>query len=596
MLPGRSKSSPEAIKRSIAQSDQLPGRKPESPEAARRWWLPVSLSGYKRAWLVPDIIAGFTLAAIAIPECMGYTKIAGTPIVTGLYTILLPIAAFALLGSSRHLVVGADSATAAILFAGLAGLAPPFSERWLTLASAAALITAGFLFLSGILRLGFLADFLSRTVLVGFLSGVGVSLLIGQLPDMLGVAIHGKGFIAHTLDTLREVPQTHLPTLVMALGVLAVILLSERFARKLPGSLLAVVLAIAATWIFRLDRYGIAVVGRVEPGLPTFRLPLISLPEAVSLLPTSASMFLVVVAQSAATARSFAQKYSEPLNENRDLLALGASNTLAGVSGTFVVNGSPTKTAVVDAAGGRTQVAQLTTAALVLAVLLVATALIERLPIAALAALVFLIGLKLIDVKSLGQIFRFRKATFLVAVCTLLAVVFFGVERGIFFAIALSILDHLRQEYHPKDVVLVSGEGSWKADRADPGIETEPGLLVYRFEAPLFFANADYFAARLQSLVKSAPHPVKWLVLDLVSMDDIDYTAGLTLAATLRQLQRQGIIIAFAQIEDVADELDRLGITERVGKDHLFESVRAAVEAYRQQSGEESSKATINRN
>ena len=550
----------------------------------QKWWLPATLDGYQKAWLGPDLVAGLTLAAISIPECMGYTKIAGTPVVTGLYTILLPIAVFALLGSSRHLVVGADSATAAILFAGLIGLARPGSTEWLALASVAALLTGAFLVLASVFRLGFLADFLSRTVLVGFLSGVGVSLVIGQLPDMLGVAAGGHGFAQHLLAILRALPHTQWPTLLMALAVLVVILLADRFARKVPGPLLAVALAIAATWLFHLDQHGLAVVGRVQAGLPAFRIPPLSLPNLSHLLPLSASMFLVIVAQSAATARSFAQKYNEPLSENRDLVALGAANAAAGLSGTFVVNGSPTKTAVVDSAGGRTQVSQLATALVVLVVLLFATGLIARLPNAALAALVFLIGVRLVDVRSLRQIYRFRRATFAVALAALLGVVLLGVERGIFLAVGLSILDHLRQEYHPKDVVLRLADGHWQAHKAERGAETEPGLLVYRFQAPLFFANADYFSARLQHLIHGAPNPVQWLVLDLVSMDDIDYTAGLMLAATLERLQKQDITVALAQIGDVRVELDRFGIIERLGTAHLHETVPDAVEAYHLQA------------
>ena len=572
--------------------DTLTPPTPRGDAPARRRWLPGVLNGYQRAWLGADLIAGITLAAVAIPESMGYTKIAGTPIVTGLYTILLPVLAFALLGSSRHLVVGADSATAAILFAGLVGIAQPYSPQWLTLASVVALLTAVFLFLASVLRLGFLADFLSRTVLVGFLSGVGVSLLFGQLPDMLGVSVGGGGFLRHAWETGRALPRTHLPTLLMSLGVLIVMVLGERFVKKVPGALLAVVLAIAATWIFGLDRYGIGVVGRVQPGLPALHVPHASWPIVTRLLATSASMFLVIVAQSAATARSFAQKYDERLEENRDLVALGTANVLAGLSGTFVVNGSPTKTAVVDAAGGRTQVAQLSTAAVTLAVLLFATTLIARLPNAALAALVFLIGAKLIDVRSLRQIYRFRRITFAVALATLLGVVLLGVERGIFLAVALSILDHLRQEHHPKDVVLTLADGHWKAVRAAAGLETEPGLLVYRFQSPLFFANADYFSARLQGLVETAPHLVKWLVLDLVSMNDIDYTAGLTLAAELQRLERSGVTVAFAQAEDVTHELSQFGLTAQSGATNVYDSVQAAVEAYHRQTGTDAAPAS----
>jgi high affinity sulfate transporter 1 len=535
---------------------------------------------------MPDVVAGVTLAAVAIPECMGYTKIVGTPVVTGLYTILLPIAIFALLGSSRHLVVGADSATAAILFSGLTGLAQPLSPHWVFLTSAAALITAAFLLLSSLLRLGFLSNFLSRTVLVGFLSGVGVSLVLGQVPDMLGVVTGESGVWGHVLGAVIHIGQTHALTFAMAVAVVVLTLVLDRIGSRVPGALVALVLAIATTWAFRLDQHGIVVVGAVVPGVPRLQWPTITLHETIAIVPTCASMFLVIVAQSAATARSFAQKYGEPLDEDRDLFALAAANAVAGLSSTFVVNGSPTKTAIVDAAGSRTQVAQLATAVVVLSVLLLATTLIEQLPVAALAALVFLVGLKLIDVRSLRQIYRFRILTFMVALSALVAVVSFGVERGIFVAIVLSVLDHLRQEYRPKDVVLTAPGGKWRAAAAEPGCETEPGLIVYRFDAPLFFANADYFATRVQQMIASAPHPVRWFVLDLVSMNDLDYTGGLTLARVVEQLRQQAITVALVAADDISDELDHLGITAQIGRDHLFESVPDAVDEHRRANRE----------
>jgi high affinity sulfate transporter 1 len=545
-----------------------------------RLWVPPNLRGYERAWLSSDVVAGLTLAAIAIPECMGYTKIVGTPVVTGLYTILLPLAAFALVGSSRHLVIGADSATAAILFAGLTGFAVPLTDHWVALTSIAALVTAACLGVAAVLRLGFLSDFLSRTVLVGFLSGVGLSLLIRQLPDMLGIPAT-SGFPADIVAVVTQVSHAQWPTMIMAGSVITVIWVLDKLSRAVPGALVAIAAAIASTWFFGLDRHGIAIVGHVQAGLPIVRLPMVTLQETRAMLPMCASMFLVIVAQSAATARSFAQKYGEPHDENRDLLALTAANVLAGLSSTFVVNGSPTKTAIVDAAGSRTQVAQLTTALIVLATLWFATPLIERLPVAALAALVFLTGIKLIDLRSLRDIYRFRMATFVVAIMTLGAVVWLGVERGIFIAIALSVLDHLRQEYHPKDVVMTAVGSAWKMMKADPGIESEPGLVIYRFEAPLFFANSDRFSARVRDLVANAPSPVVWFVLDLVSMDEIDYTGGLALSTTITHLQAQGLTVALASAEDVSSDLDRLGVIDRIGREFVFESVHNACEAYR---------------
>lgn len=510
---------------------------------------------------------------------MGFTKIAGTPVVTGLYTILLPIAAFALIGSSRHLVVGADSATAAILFGGLSQLAHPYSPEWLTLASDAALLTAGFLVVAAVFRLGYLADFLSRTVLVGFLSGVGVSLLLGQLPDLLGIAGPGGGSWRGLASAVRHVRQTHVPTLMMSAAVVLFVLGCKRIAKRFPASLVAIVLAILATWWWGLDRHGIGVIGAVQAGLPAMRVPRFAGSD-LTMVPMCVSMFLVIVAQSAATARSYAQKYGEPLDQNRDLLALAAANAAASLSSTFVVNGSPTKTAIVDAAGSRTQAAQATTAIVVLIVLLAATPLIARLPVAALAALVFLIGLELIDVRSLRQIFRFRRTTFLVAMGTLAAVVAFGVERGIFLAITLSVIDHLQREHEPRDVVLTVKDGRWRAENVRDGIQTEPGLIVYRFEAPLFFANADYFGERLRRVLDGAPNPVRWLVLDLVGMDDIDYTGGLVLQDRIGNLQQRGIVVALASADGVREPLERFDLVEAIGADRIFETVQDAVDAF----------------
>jgi len=529
---------------------------------------------------VADVVAGITLAAVAIPECMGYTKIAGTPVVTGLYTILLPMAAFAWLGSSRHLVVGADSATAAMLFAGLSRFATPFSPHWLALTSAAALATAVLLLIAGLLRLGFVADFLSRTVLVGFLSGVGVSLVIGQLPAMLGINVPAGGLLSQLAGTLAQARYSHPATALTAAGLLAAIIWTERWSSRMPAALIGVALAIAATWTFRLDQMGVAIVGDVQSGLPSVSLPIVSAREVLALLPTVGSMFLVIVAQSAATSRSFAQKYAERLDENRDLFALAASNAVAGVTGTFVVNGSPTKTALVDAAGGRSQIAQVTTAFVVVIVLLAATRVIAWLPVAALAALVFLVGVRLVDVGELRQIYRFRRVTFAVAVGTLCSVVVLGVERGMLVAILLSLLDHLRQEYKSKDVILTVSAGHLRPIRAEAGAETEPGLVVYRFDAPLFFANADRFAARVQALAVHAPHPVRWFVFDFASVDEIDYTAGRALAATIRQLQARGVVVALAEIDDVRDEFERLGLINEVAPDRVFGSVLLAIDAY----------------
>lgn len=539
----------------------------------------------RRPSFAADIVPGITLAAVAIPACMGYTKIAGTPVVTGLYTILLPAAAFAILGSSRRLIVAADSATAAILYAGLVPLAQPFSGHWLGLAGGAALLTAAFLALAFVFRLGFLADFLSRTVLVGFLCGVGLALMIDQLPDMMGIPSPGGSLWHIVAGTATRASHAHVPTLAMSGAVVVFVLVLQHVARRIPAMFVAVVLAIGLTWAFGLDRHGIALVGQVQAGLPAITVPAISKHELAAIVPMCLSLFLVVIAQSAATARSFAQKHEEPLDENRDLLALAAANALAGLSSTFVVNGSPTKTAVAEAAGAQSQATQLISAIVVLVVLIAATPLIARLPVGVLAALVFLIGLKLLDIRSLHQIRRFRRTTFAVALGTLVAVLAFGIERGIFVAIALSVIDHLQQEHAPKDVVLTLTGGRWRAENVRPGIQTEPGLVLYRFQAPLFFANADYFAARVEQVVDGAKDPVRWLLLDLISVDDIDYTAGLMLSEKIAQLQQRGIQLGLISADDLREPLDRLDITPRIGSDRFYASVQDAAEAFHAHAG-----------
>src|SRR6516165_1897086 len=316
--------------------------------------------------LASDILAGVTLAALGIPEVMGYTKISGTPIVTGLYTLLLPVIAFALLGGSRHLVVSADSATAAILASMLVGIAALGSPEYVGATSLVALVVAGMLILARLFKLGFLADFLSRSALIGFLTGVGIQVAGGELAGLVGLPKAGHGALEQIESALSRIGSAHLTTAAISAAVLAVIIGIGRFAPRLPGALIAV---IGASAIFNFDSRGIATIGSVPGGLPSLALPAANVSELRLVLTCAASCFLVIVAQSAATSRAYAARYEEKFYENYDLVGLAAANAAAGITGTFVVNGSPTKTEMVDEAGGRSQVAKLTTAAAILIVL-----------------------------------------------------------------------------------------------------------------------------------------------------------------------------------------------------------------------------------
>jgi SulP family sulfate permease len=393
-----------------------------------------------KAQITTDILAGITLAALAIPEVMGYTRIAGTPVITGLYTILIPMALYAVFGSSRHLVVGADSATAAILAATLIGMAEPGSVEWLALSGGLALLAAGFLLLARLVRLGFLADFLSRTVLVGFLTGVGVQIAIGQVPGMLGLA--GNGNTLHTIGVVfQEIGLTNGYALAVSALVLAVIVSLKKISEKVPAALIAVIGAIVASKAFDLGALGVHLLGPLPKGLPRLGWPAVpwSWELVNKLIPTAFTMFVVILSQSAATARAFAAHYDEHFDENTDLVGLGVANIGAALSGTFVVNGSPTKTQMVESAGGRSQVAQMTTCLVVVLVLLFLTGPLAYLPEAALSAVVFLIGLELVDISGMKRILAQRPWEFWVALITALVVIFAGVEQSIVLAVVLSL-------------------------------------------------------------------------------------------------------------------------------------------------------------
>ena len=534
-----------------------------------------------------EIIAGLTLAALAIPEVMGYTKIAGMPVVTGLYTILIPMALFALFGSSRHLVVGADSATAAMLSFGLAGIAASGSPEYVALAGMLALMAAGFLFIARILHLGFLADFLSRTVLVGFLTGVGIQVALSQIAGMLGAASLGHGPFHQILHDWRELGQANLYVLGLSVAVLIIIIGSKRVSKKIPGALIAVIAAVAASWAFDLQSHGVAVLGAIPGGLPTPGLPQVDWSWQLfqKLIAPAFAMFIVILAQSAATSRAYAARYNEHFSENADLVGLGLANVGAALSGTFVVNGSPTKTQMVDSAGGHSQLTQLTTAIIVLMVLLFLTAPVAYMPEAVLSAVVFLIGVELIDVSGLRKIHAERPWEFWVALITTVVVVFWGVEQGIILAIVLSLLAHTRHGYRPRNVVMVtSDDGHWRTLPVSSAAQLAPGLMVYRFTHSMYYANDELLQQQVLELVDHAQPPLAWFCIDAAAVDDVDFSAAQTLLSICGLLQQRGVRLVFAEVTDnVKNELDRSGITGPIGENACYAAVADVVNAYREQ-------------
>ena len=531
-----------------------------------------------------EIVAGLTLAALAIPEVMGYTKISGTPVITGLYTMIIPMLVFAFLGSSRHLVVSADSATAAILAAGLVGLANTGTDEYLALAGVLAIMAGFFVILARVVGLAFLADFLSSSVLVGFLTGVGIQVALGQISGMLGLKGGGHGTMQKIWADIQQLDQINYEALGVALAVLVVILGARKISERIPGALIAVAGAIAASWAFDLGD-SMHVLGAVPSGLPHFTLPGVdwSLDLIRRLTPIAFAMFVVILAQGAATSRAFASKYNESFDQNVDLSAMGLANIGAGLSGTFVVAGSPTKTQMVDSAGGRTQLTHLTAVGVVVLVLLFFTAPLAYMPESVLAAVVFLIGVDLIKVEEMKGIFRQRQAEFWVAVITGLTVVFVGVEQGILLAIVLSLIEHTRRGYRPKNSVLErSDAGQWVPRPVSSKAQVIPGLIIYRFTYSMYYANARQLSEEIMTLMNTAQPPLRWFCIDISAVPYVDYSAAQTVKSLFAALEERGTRLVVAQALEDADPDDRHGLQKLIGEDGFYSTLDEVVEACQQ--------------
>jgi sulfate permease, SulP family len=536
----------------------------------------------KLAAALHDAFAGFTLAAMNIPQALGYTKIAGMPVVTGLYSLLLPLVAFAAFGSSRFLVVSADSATAAIFASGVSGLAPAASPRYIALAGAVALLTAGFLLLARLLKLGFIADFLSQTVLVGFLTGVGFQVGIAVLGEILGVPVSASRTLLQLAQALGRLNEVHPPTLAVSAAVVGILLLFNRFAPRVPGPLFAVFAAIAASAIWNLNGRGVAIIGPVAGGLPHFGLPAVSWRDLPPLMRIAASCCIMIVTQSAATARVYAARHQQQLDENADLAGLCAANAMAGLSGTFVVNGSPTQTAMVESAGAQSQVAQLTTAVIVALVLLFLTRPLQYLPRCVLGSLVFVIAVRLIKLRTLLAIRRESPGEFALALTTAAVVVAAGVEQGILLAMILSLLRVVRHSYHPHTGVMnLTGDGTWSLKPVAPGVVTEPALVMYHFGATLFYANANRFAEEVTCLAGQPISQVRWVIVDAEAITHLDYSAARVVLELQQNLASRGTHLGFARVPwGLKADFIRHHLTEAIDPALIFNRLHDALAAF----------------
>ena len=539
----------------------------------------------KWAQVPAELLAGITLAAIAIPSAMGYTQIAGTPLITGLYTLLIPMTLYAVFGSSRHLVVAADSATAAILASSLVGVAVTGSHEYMAFAGLLALMSGVLLIGARIIGLGFLADFLSRTVLIGFLTGVGVQIAISQIAGMMGVSGEGLGSIGKICNDLKEFGQINPYDLGISLMAIGVMVGAKRISRKIPGALIVLIGAIVLTVVFNLKAYGVRTLGTIPSGLPSINLPDVrwSLELIQKLIPAAFSMFIVILAQSAATSRAYAARHDEHFDENVDLLALGLANIGAGLSGSFVVNGSPTNTQIVDSTGSRSQLSHVMASLVVLLVLLFFTGTLTYIPKVVLSTIVFLIGLKLVDIQGMSRIWKQRRAEFWVALTTTMVVVFVGVEQGIVIAMVLSLIEHVRRSYRSKNVVLTKDKvtGSWLLLPVTAAQQVLPGLLLYRFAHTIYYANAQQLYDQVIGLAQTAQPNLKWFCIDASAVADVDFTAAETLREIFNVLKSRDIRLVWTNVTGpVLLEFDTYEITGLIGKEAFYPNIADAITAY----------------
>ncbi len=522
---------------------------------------PFGLSSTKALSKNAEIVAGLTLAAIGIPEVIGYSTIAGMPVLTGLMTMIIPIVLYALFGASRHLVVGADSATAALLAAGLTPIAIPASSRYVALAGLIAVMTGGWLLLARILKLGFVANFLSSTLLVGFLIGVGVSVAVSQLPTMLGLKLHAHGTVGVFLAVVSHLSEVDGAALLVSAICVVAILATHRF-RRLPMPLLVLGASMVVSANSSAVMSHLHFLQLSSGGLLQLSVPHVARSDWSSLVTLSLSLALVILAQSAATGRSFARKYDEDYNANKDLTALAMANFATALSGSYVVNGSPTKTAIVDEAGSRTQWATLVAAGVALVTLLVLSKPLQYLPEAVLASVVFTIGIHLIRVKALREVRDRRRDEWVVAIATALVVIAFGVEIGIVLAMVIALVNHVRRGYDPTNYLMhYDTDGAWIASPVADQVQIEPGVFLYRFQASLYYANVEKFSREVRGLGKL--RTTRAVIVDASAIADVDYSAGQEVLVVARRLAENGIELVFTHaVDHVVQQFDSFGVSE----------------------------------
>jgi len=552
-----------------------------SPTVGR--WVPGlgMLTRYKRSWLRSDLVAGVVLAAILVPQGMAYAELAGLPAVNGLYTTVACLVGYAIFGPSRVLVLGPDSSLGPLIFAAIVPLTITGDPAELiALAGFLALLVGAIEIGLGLGKLGFVADLLSKEVQVGYMIGLGVTIVVGQLPKLFGFSTDGDDFIEDVKAFVSGLDQRNRDTLIVGLAALALMLVLPRFTSRIPAVLITVILSTLAVSVFDLTSKGVTTVGSLPQGFPRPQIPSVDLGDVGALLAAAVGITLVSLADTIATSTSFAARRGDEVNASQEMIGIGAANAFAGLFQGFPISTSGSRTAVAEKSGAKSQVTGLVGAALVVVMLVLLPDLLSNLPNSALAAIVIAAALSLMDVTAARKFFRIRKSAFVLMLTATLGVIFFGVLEGILIAVALSILMFFRRSWWPKGEILgrVDSLDSWHSIRRYPEGTQVPGVVVFRWEAPLFFANAGQFRQEVRSMVRQSD--VRWVIVQCEAMTDIDVTAADMLERLDKELNGQGVNMLFVELRSrLHDLVVRYGLLETLDHTHFYPSVDEALAA-----------------
>ncbi|MFC8515230.1 SulP family inorganic anion transporter [Streptomyces sp. NPDC057257] len=557
-----------------------------------------TLLSYRREWLVKDVVAGIVLTTLLVPQGMAYAELAGLPAITGLYTSVLCLLAYAVFGPSRILVLGPDSSLGPMIAATVLPLIASGGDsgRAVALASMLSLMVGVITVLAGVCRLGFVADLISKPTMIGYMNGLALTILIGQLPKLFGFKTDADGLIAEFRAFVRGLADGKAVPAAVAVGVagIVLILVLQRWLPKVPAVLVMVVLAIAATSLFDLGGHGVSLVGELPRGFPPLTFPDIRLDDLGPLFAGALGIALVSLADTISNASAFASRTGQEVRGNEEMTAIGAANVAAGLFQGFPVSTSGSRTAVAERAGARSQLTGVVGAGLIILMLVLLPGLFRNLPQPALAAVVITASLSLADLAGTARLWKQRRTEFLLSIAAFLGVALLGVLPGIAIAVGLSILNVFRRAWWPYNTVLgrVPGLPGYHDIRSYPDAEQLPGLVIHRFDGPLFFANAKAFRGELMRLTRVEPPP-RWVLLAAEPITDVDTTAADELEELDEALNEQGISLVFAELKDpVRRKIERYELTRTIDPGHFFPTLEAAVAAYRERTGAEWTAAT----